>query len=53
MRPWSKARRDRLLALARCFDGLAASIRAKVKAHTPKRTLLGKPRLVKTGTEAP
>lgn len=50
MKPWSKARRDRLLALARYFDGLAASIRTRVKLHTPKRQLLGRPRLVKTGT---
>jgi hypothetical protein len=48
LKPWSKRRRDRLLALASFFDRLAARIRAKVKAHTPKRQLLGKPRLVKS-----
>ena len=53
MKSWSKRKRDRLLAVARYFDGLAASIRAKVKAHTPRRQVIGKPRLVKTGTEAP
>jgi hypothetical protein len=37
VKPWSKRRRDRLLALARYFDGIAADIRARVKAHTPKR----------------
>jgi hypothetical protein len=45
MRIWSKRRRDRMLAIARYFDGLAAGLRAKVKAHTPKRAR--KPKLVK------
>jgi hypothetical protein len=45
MKPWSLSRRRRMLALARYFDGLAMSIRAKVKAHTPKRPT--KPHLVK------
>lgn len=45
MKPWSKRRRDRMLALARYFDGLAMSIRSKVKQHTPKRA--SKPHLVK------
>lgn len=44
MKAWSKRKRDRLLALARYFDGLAASVRARVKSHTPKRAT--KPKLV-------
>lgn len=47
MRPWSKRRRDSMLVLARYFDGLAASIRKRVREHTPKRHILGKPELVK------
>lgn len=47
VRVWSKARRNRYLALARYFDGLAASIRKGVREHTPKRHILGKPELVK------
>lgn len=47
MKIWSKRKRDRLLARARFLDRWAASIRAKVKAHTPKRSVLGKkPHLV-------
>ena len=49
MKIWSKRKRARLLARARLLDRWAAQIRAKVKAHTPKRRILG-PRLVKTGT---
>jgi hypothetical protein len=45
VKPWSKRRRDRMLALARYFDGLAMSIRSKVRAHTPRRA--EKPKLVK------
>ena len=45
MRIWSKTKRARYLAIARYFDGLAASIRARVKAHTPKRAT--RPKLVK------
>lgn len=44
MKIWSKRKRDRLLALARYFDGVAAGIRTRVKAHTPKRS--PKPKLV-------
>jgi hypothetical protein len=40
MRIWSKGRRQRLLALARYFDSLAAGIRKRVKAHTPHRKIL-------------
>lgn len=47
MRIWSKAKRARYLALARYFDGLAASIRRRVRDHTPHRRILGKPELVK------
>lgn len=47
MKPWSKRKRDRYLAAARYFDGLAARIRSNVKAHTPKREF-AKPRLVKS-----
>lgn len=45
MKPWSKRKRDRYLTVAKYFDGLAASLRAKVKQRTPKRAT--KPRLVK------
>lgn len=45
MKIWSKRKRDRLLALARYFDGVAAGIRTRVKAHTPKRPTT-KPKLV-------
>lgn len=44
---WSKAKRDRRLAFARWLDRWAARIRADVKAHTPKRSVIGKPHLVK------
>jgi hypothetical protein len=44
MKPWSKRKRDRLLARARFLDRWAASIRAKVKQHTPHR--IAKPHLV-------
>lgn len=44
MKTWSKRKRDRYLAAASYCDGLAARIRAKVKAHTPKRAM--KPKLV-------
>jgi hypothetical protein len=47
VKTWSKRKRARLLARARLLDRWAARIRAKVKAHTPKRMLLG-PRLVKS-----
>jgi hypothetical protein len=47
MKIWSKAKRDRRLRLARWLDRWAARIRADVKAHTPKRHILG-PRLVKS-----
>lgn len=45
MKPWSKHRRDRLLALAAFFDHCAARIRRRVREHTPKRST--KPHLVK------
>lgn len=44
-KPWSKRKRERLLARARFLDQWAQRIRAKVKAHTPKRTMK-KPRLM-------
>jgi hypothetical protein len=44
MSTWSKRKRDRYLALARYFDGLAASLRKRVREHTPKRAT--KPKLV-------
>jgi hypothetical protein len=47
MKIWSKRKRDRRLAFARWLDRRAARIRKEVKAHTPKRTILG-PRLVKS-----
>lgn len=47
MKTWSKRRRDRWLAIARVFDAWAQRIRARVKAHTPKRQF-AKPRLVKS-----
>lgn len=37
MKTWSKGKRDRLLTIARYLDNLAARIRARVKAHTPRR----------------
>ena len=37
MKPWSRAKRQRHLALARLLDRWAARIRARVKARTPAR----------------
>jgi hypothetical protein len=45
MKPWSKRKRDRLLARARFLDRWAARIRLKVKQHTPRRSVL-KPHLM-------
>lgn len=45
MKTWGKRKRERYLAVARYFDGLAAGLRAKVRQHTPKRAT--KPRLAK------
>jgi hypothetical protein len=39
MSTWSKRKRDRRLAFARFLDRWAAGIRARVKAHTPKRRI--------------
>jgi len=46
MKPWSKRKRERRLAFARWLDQWAARIRADVKAHTPRRSVISKPRLV-------
>ena len=41
MKPWSRAKRQRHLALARLLDRWAARIRARVKATTPARARTG------------
>jgi hypothetical protein len=40
MTTWSKSRRTRWLRVAAFLDRRAAVIRARVKAHTPKRRIL-------------